>query len=172
MVMTAFFGCELLDDDNTSHPNEGGVNLEVDWSNTANQPTSAYRARAISPSGSIRDFGNLTGTNNLLVVPPGDVVLYVFNDAEHVSVFGKKVTINNTQTPGPFYSYSSSVFTERDKDINHTAEMIQQTGELKISLAIKPASMLGKVKSISAVLNGVYTEWRKYHFNGRWLHHQ
>ena len=157
-VMSAFFGCSVFDDNNTTHPNEGGIKLVVDWSNTANQSPSAYRARVISSSGTIRDFGNLTGTNNLLVVSPGDAELYVYNETEHVSLFGKKVTFNNVQTPDLFYSYSSPVFTERDKDINHTAVMVQQTGELNISFAIKPASMLSKVKSVSAVLEGVYTE--------------
>ena len=71
-VMISLFGCEV-ENDNTSHPNDGGISLVVDWSNTANQPNSSYRARVVAPSGSIRDFGNLSGTNNLLVVSPGEI---------------------------------------------------------------------------------------------------
>jgi len=156
-VVSAFVGCEIFDRNRTSHPNDGGINLEVDWSQTANQPPSSYRARVVAPSGTNRAF-NLTGNNNLLVVMPGEATLYVYNEAEHVSISGKKAKVNNAQIPGIFYSYSSQVFTERDRDISHKAVMNQQTGELKISLAIKPAAMIGKVKSVSAVLEGVYSE--------------
>ena len=156
IVTFSFYGCSVFDD-NMSHPDEGGINLGIDWSRTANQSPSVYQARVVAPSGAIRDFSNLSGTNNLLVVSPGEGVLYVYNEAEHVSVFGKSVKVNNVQTPGMFYSYSSPVFTERNKDINHSAIMIQQTGELRISFAIKPQSMISRIRNISAVLEGVST---------------
>ena len=157
-IVFSFSGCEVFDNDNTKHPNEGGINLEIDWSKTTNESSVVYRACFVSPSGSIRDFNNLTGINNLLVVSPGEGVLYVYNEVEHVSVFREKANVKNVQMPGMFFSYSSPVFTERDKDIYHSAIMIQQTGELKISLAIKPFAMNNKIRSVSAVLDGVFTE--------------
>jgi hypothetical protein len=156
-AISAFFGCEIFDKDKTSHPNDGGINLEIDWSETAGQSPSTLRSRFVAASGAHRDF-NLAGNNNLLVVMPGEGTLYVYNEAENISVSEGKARVNSTQIPGMFYSYASPVFTERDRDIAHTAVMNQQTGELKISLAIKPAAMLDKVKTVSAVLEGVYSE--------------
>ena len=157
VMISIFSGCEIFDKNNTSHPNDGGINLEVDWSITSNQPPETCRVRVVTSAGTTRDF-NFSGKDKLLVVMPGEAMLYVYNEAEHISVTGKKAKINSTQNPGLFYSYSSQVFTERDKDISHVAVMTQQTGELKISLAIKPAAMISKVKNISAVLEGVFSE--------------
>jgi len=157
-VINLFFGCDIFDKDRTSHPNEGGIEMMVDWSKTANQPPAVYRARVIATSGATRDFNNLTGIQNLLLVSPGEAVLYVYNDADHITVAGNKARVSQAQNPGMFYSYASRIVTERDKDISHTALMNQQTGELKISLAIKPADMIPKVKSIHATLEGVASE--------------
>ena len=157
-VVNLFFGCDIFDKDRTSHPNEGGIEMMVDWSKTANQPPAVYRARVIATSGATRDFNNLSGAQNLLLVSPGEAVLYVYNEAEHVSVAGNKARVSQAQNPGMFYSYSSRIVTERDRDISHTAVMNQQTGELKISLAIKPADIIPKVKSIHATLEGVASE--------------
>ena len=150
-VMSVFFGCAALDDEN-----DGGIYLVVDWSKTANQSPLPLLARFVTTSGTTRDFNLID--NRLLAVMPGEGTLYLYNEAEHVSVSGKKARVNGDQNPGLFYSYSSPVFTERDNDIRHTAMMNQQTGELRMSFAIKPAAMINKVKSISAVLEGVYLE--------------
>jgi len=158
LIISTFIGCEVFDRQHTSHPNDGGINLTVDWSQMTNQPPSVYRARVVAASGATRDFNNLTGDHNLLVVPPGEAVMYVYNEAEQISIAGYKAKVNPAQNPGMFYTYSSQVFTERDKDINHTAVMNQQTGELKISLAIKPADMINKVKTVNATLDGVALE--------------
>ena len=157
LILYSFFGCSIFDHNNTSHPNEGGINLEVDWSDTAGQPLSSYRAQFVATSGETRAF-NLNDNNKLLLVMPGEGMLYVYNEAENISISGNKVSVTGDQSPGLFYSYSSPVFTERDQDISHTAIMRQQTGELKIAFAIKPAGMISMVKSVTAVLEGVYSE--------------
>jgi len=156
-VLSVLFGCDILDKDKTSHPNEGGINLDIDWSKTTGQSAPALKARFMAATGSIQDF-HINGNNNLLVVKPGEGTLYVFNEAEHVTVTGIKANVSSNQNPGMFYSYYGQVFTERDQDIDHTAVMTQQTGEVKISLAIKPASIISKVKTVSAVLEGMYSE--------------
>ena len=109
-AIVAFCGCE--NKDNTSHPNEGGINLVVDWSKTTNQSPSLYRARFIATTGASREF-NLENSNELLVVMPGEGMLYVYNEAENISISGKKISVNTNQSPGLFYSYASSVFTDR-----------------------------------------------------------
>ena len=157
IVIFSIGGCDIFDHDNTSHPNEGGINLVVDWSKTGNQPPSSYQARFIASSGESRVF-NLQNNNELLVVMPGEGMLYVYNDAENIAISGKKVSVHANHPPELFYSYAGSVFTERDKDISHIATMVQQTGELRISFAIKPAAMISQVKSVTAVLEGVYSE--------------
>ena len=162
-TVLTFSGC---DDDKhqTSHPDEGGIMLTIDWpkSESSTLPVS-YQASVIYSSGESRIFDNLSGTTNNLVVDPGKATIYVYNKAENVSIFGKKATISNSGAgiapmPDLFYSYSGEISTERDRDIPLTATMSRQTGELKLSFAIKPAAMIDKVKSISAVLDGVASE--------------
>ena len=159
LAISALFGCE----DPASYPNESGINLTVDWSEVTTDVPTIYRARAIFSSGFTRDFDELKGTTNLLVVNPGEVMLYVYNNAEHISVSGNKARVNTENgsiapNPGLFFSYYTQVFSEQDKDISQTAVMKQQTGEIKISLALKPANQISKVKTISAVLEGVASE--------------
>ena len=161
LTISALFGCEDLFD--TSHPDAGGINLTVDWSEVETVVPTIYRARAIFPSGFTRDFDNLGGTTNLLPVEPGEVKLYVYNSADFISVSGNKArvhTVNGSIAPSPglFFSYYTQVFTEQDKDIPQIAVMQQQTGEMKFTFAIKPAEMIGKVKTVHAVLEGVASE--------------
>ena len=158
-LISTFFGCND-DKFNTLHPKEGGIALTVDWSKASSNTPSTYQALVVYPSGESKVFDNLSGTTNNLNVEPGEATIYVYNRAEHISVSGSNVSVNTVDggiapNPGLFFSHSGKVFTERDKDIAHNAVMNRQTGELKFSLAIKPASMIDKVKAIHAVLEGV-----------------
>ena len=163
MVISTFSGCNDDDNYNTSHPEEGGVTLTMDWSKAESPIPSTYHAYITSPSGKNRFFENLSGTTNNLVVEPGKAMLYVYNEAEHISVSEKKAIIDNIggdipSNPGLFYLYSGEIHTERDQDLPQTAVMNRQTGELKITIAIKPAAMIDKVKTIKAVLGGIASE--------------
>ena len=158
-VIFSFAGCDKDPKYLTSHPEEGGINLTMDWSNAGTQTPESYQAYVVSSAGGPKLFEGLRGNTNNLVVPPGDATVYVFNVAENISRSEGKATISNTgsgisHNPGLFYSWSGPVFTERDRDITQMASMKRQTGELKLSIAIKPASMIDKVKSVSAVLDG------------------
>ena len=163
LAISALFGCETDDHFNTSHPDEGGIILTVDWSQVTTAAPATYQARAIFASGFTRDFDNLVGRTNLLVVEPGEATLYVYNEAEYISVSKEKARVhtvdgNVAPNPGLFFVYAGKVVTERDKEFAHTAVMNQQTGEMKLSFAIKPAEMINKVKSIHAKLEGVASE--------------
>jgi len=162
IVLATLAGCDT-DKFNTSHPDEGGVILTMDWSNIESTVPSTYHANIISTSGQNKLFNNLSGSSNNLVVDPGEATLYVYNSAEHISVTGNKATIINDATgivanPGLFYTFSKQIVTERDQDITQTALMRQQIGEFKISFAIKPAAMIPKIRKVSAVLEGVASE--------------
>ena len=164
IAISSFFGCNPDDKYNTSHPKEGGIILTMDWSNVTSNAPSTYQAQVVYASGSSKVFNNLQGTTNNLIVEPGEATVFVYNEAEHISVNGKKASVNTMDggiaaNPGLFYSYSGKIFTERDKDISQNAVMNQQTGELKFSFAIKPASMIDKVKAVHAVLEGVTSEF-------------
>lgn len=159
VVISTFSGCNDDENYNTSHPDEGGIILTMDWSNIESSIPSTYHVYVTPSSGKNIFFENLGGTTNNLVVEPGEAVIYVYNEAEHISISEKKAIISNTGTgitanPGLFYAYSGKVSTERDRDITQTALMNRQTGELKFSIAIKPVAMIEKVKSIHAVLEG------------------
>ena len=161
IVLATLAGC--TDKFNTSHPDEGGVVLTIDWSNIESAVPSTYHAYVSASSGKNRFFGNLSGFTNNLVVEPGEAMLYVYNNAEHISVNENKANILNdgarsAANPGLFYSFSKQIVTERDQDIDQIALMNRQTGELKISLAIKPAAMIAKIRKVSAVLEGVASE--------------
>ena len=161
-VILMFPGCD--DEKNqTSHPDEGGITLTTDWSKAGSSVPTTYQAYIVSSSGETKLFENLSGTTNNLVVKPGDATFYVFNKAENVSISDKKVIINNAgvgivSNPGLFYSFSGQVTTVRDRDIAQTAQMERQIGELKISLAIKPAMMIDKIKTINATFDGIASE--------------
>ena len=162
IAILALSGCKK-DNHQTSHPDEGGIRLSVDWSNAGTDIPQSYQARIISSSGITQDFPNLSGSANDIVVDPGDAMMYVYNTAQDITLFGKKATVAGVgagiaANPGWFYCYSTEIHTERDRDIAKTALMIQQTKELKISLAIKPASKIDQVKTIKAVLEGVASE--------------
>ncbi|MDR2774542.1 MAG: hypothetical protein LBC19_07355 [Tannerella sp.] len=161
ITILAFSGC---DDENfnTSHPDEGGIILTTEWPDNENA-TQTYRARIITPSGFIRDFDGLSGGTNTLVVNPGDAALYVYNHAENITVFGNIATVTGAGAgtaayPGSFFSSFGQVYTQQDRDVRHTAPMCRQTGELKLSLAIKPAAMINRVKAVRATLEGVASE--------------
>ena len=161
-LIASLTGC-YADKFNTSHPDEGGIVLTMDWSNIESAVPSTYQAYITSSSGQNKFFENLSGVSNNLVVDPGEAVLYVYNSAENISVNGNKANIINngrgiTSTPGLFYTFSKQIVTERDKDITQTALMNRQTGELKISIAIKPAAMIAKIRTVSAVLENVASE--------------
>jgi hypothetical protein len=158
-ALLAFPGC---DDENfnTSHPDEGGIILTTEWSQSENAIPAIYQARVIFPSGFIRDFDELSGETNNLVVDPGDATLYVYNRAEHITIFENKAIVNDDGVgiaayPGAFYSSFGQVYTQQDQDVRHIAQMRRQTGDLKLSLAIKPAAMINQVKAIRATLEGV-----------------
>ncbi|MDR2680608.1 MAG: hypothetical protein LBC47_07355 [Tannerella sp.] len=165
ILIIAFTGCT---DDNfrTLHPDEGGIILTTEWVNNENAAISTYRARAVSPSGFIREFDNLSGTTNNLVVEPGDVTLFVYNDAEHIQISNDRATVTSAgnttggiaANPGQFFSSCGKVRTEQDQDTPHTALMIRRTGSLKLSFAIKPVAMISRVKAIRASLEGVAAE--------------
>ena len=162
IALATLTGCDS-DKFNTSHPNEGGIVLTMDWSNIESAVPSTYQAYVTTSSGQNKFFNNLSGVTNNLVVDPGEVVLYVYNNAEQISVSGNKANIANdgagiAANPGLFYTFSKQIVTERDNDIEQVALMNRQTGELKISLAIKPASMIANIQKVSAVLEGVASE--------------
>ncbi|MDR0796981.1 MAG: hypothetical protein LBE79_13190 [Tannerella sp.] len=162
IALFAFFGCEA-ENFGSLHPNEGGITLTVDWSGTAAAVPEVYRARAVFASGFTRDFVNLRGATNLLTVEPGEAMLYVYNEAEHISISGHKARVNTVDggiaaNPGLLFTHSRQVVTEKGKEVAHTAVMQRQTGELRFSFAIKPASMISRVKSVKAVLEGVASE--------------
>ncbi|MDR1380720.1 MAG: hypothetical protein LBJ47_04490 [Tannerella sp.] len=148
----------------TSHPDEGGVVLTTDWDGGAEVALPpVYKARIVSLSGKTQDFDNLSGATNSLVVEPGEATLYVYNPAENITVFGTKATVDRSgagisAVPETFFSYSGQIYTEQDLDVPHTALMRRRTGDLKLSLAIKPASAIGLVKAVSAELDGVASE--------------
>ena len=159
-ILFAFSGCNSEDKFNTSHPDDGGINLTVDWPQIATQTPSNYLARIVYPSGTVKVFENLSGASNNLVVEPGKATIFVYNAAEQIRISGIKAIVNEVNGgianyPGAFFSYHGQIFTERDKDINQKVVMNQQTGELKFSFAIKPAQMINKVKNIHVVLEGV-----------------
>lgn len=161
IIIVAFSGCK--EDHNTSHPDEGGIILTMDWSEVEGAIPSTYHANIISSSGKNSSFNHLNGTTNNLVVEPGGAVIYVYNEAERISVTEKKIMVANVGTgiaadPGLFFSYAGDIYTERDRDIEKTALMTRQTGELKLSIALKPASVIDKIKTIRAVLDGVASE--------------
>ena len=162
IVLIAISGC--TDDEklkpNTSHPDKGGVILTMDWSEVESDIPSTYKAYIVYESGKDTLFDNLGGASNNLVVEPGKAMLYVYNEAEHIHVEGGKATIENdgewiTANPGLFYSFSTEIFTEPDKDINQVALMTRQTGELKFIMALRPEHLVDQLKSITAVLEGV-----------------
>jgi hypothetical protein len=135
----------------------------MDWSKAESSISSTYHAYIISSSGKNQFFRNLSGTSNNLVVEPGEAMIYVYNEAEHISISETKAVISDTDAgiasvPGLFYSYSGEIYTERDRDAAKTAIMNRQTGELKLTLAIKPAAMIDKIKTIHAVLEGIASE--------------
>ncbi len=147
----------------TTHPDKGGIILTADWSNAGTTIPTTYHASIISTTGNIENFPGLSGTTNTLVVEPGQAMAYVYNDAENITVSGKKVTVtavgvNVAAIPGRFFCFAGKISTERDRDVALTALMNQQTKELGITLAIKPASMIHKVRSINATLHGVASE--------------
>jgi len=162
IAVSTLFGCTDDDKYNTSHPTKGGVILTVDWSNIESDMPSTYKAYIVYPSGKDTLFNNLSGTSNTLIVEPGKATLYVYNDAEHVHVEGSKATIKSDgdyipSNPGAFYSFSTEIYTEKDKDIELIALMKQQTAELNFYINI-PTSSLDGMKSITAVLEGVASE--------------
>ena len=165
LLFIVIIGC--TDDEkpkpNTSHPDKGGVILTIDWSEIESDIPSTYKAYIVYASGKDTLFDNLSGASNNLVVEPGKAMLYVYNEAEHIHVEGGKASIENdgewiTANPGLFYSFSTEIFTERDKDINQVALMKRQTGELQFTITLKPAHLVDKIKSISIDFQGVASE--------------
>jgi hypothetical protein len=135
----------------------------MDWSGVETAIPSTYQAFFTGSSGQGRLFHNLSGSKNTLVVPPGEGAIYVYNEALSISFVGSKARISQAGSgiaslPGLLYTYSGEVFTERDREVEKTAFMNRQTGELKLTFALKPATLTGKVKSINAVITGVASE--------------
>ncbi|MDR1524448.1 MAG: hypothetical protein LBS79_04185 [Tannerella sp.] len=164
ILIIAFFGC-CDEQYNTQHPDEGGIILTTEWPNDMDDALSTYRARVVSLSGFIREFNNLSGATNSLVVEPGEATLFVYNNAEHIQISGDRATVTAagnaagiTTTPGTFFSYCGKVRTEQDRDTPHTALMVRRTGSLKLSFAIKPVAMISRVKAVRAALEGVASE--------------
>ncbi|MDR2232496.1 MAG: hypothetical protein LBE56_05155 [Tannerella sp.] len=161
MVIATLFGCD--DKFQTSHPNEGGIVLMMDWSDVKTEIPPVYQARVIQSTGFIRDFDGLIGETNMLLVEPGEVSLYVYNNAENILVSSNKAIVrsrngNFLSNPGAFFSGYQQVSTEADSETPLTVRMSQQTGELKLALAVKPAEMIDKIKTINVTLEGVSTE--------------
>ena len=163
ILILAFFGCCTDESYNTQHPDEGGIILTTEWLNNENATISTYRAYAVSSSGFARRFDNLSGTTNNLVVEPGEVTLFVYNDAEHIQISGNRATVaaagaGISAMPGLFFSSCGNVRTEQDRDTPYTALMVRRTGSLKLSFAIKPVGMIGRVQTVRAALDGVASE--------------
>jgi hypothetical protein len=161
-TILAFSGCGD-ESFNTLHPDEGGIILTTEWLENENTAPSTYQARVIFFSGFIRDFDGLSGETNNLVVKPGDVTLYVYNRAENIIISGNKAIVNGVDGiiasyPGLFFSSFGEVYTEQDRDVRHRALMRRQTGDLKLSIAIKPPAAIDQVKTIRATLEGVASE--------------
>ncbi len=161
MAIATFFGC--VDDNQATHPDEGSIVMTMDWSNIQTAIPSTVQVYIESASGKNRLFENLDETSNILSIHPGEAILYVYNHVEHITIVGNKAKIRTqgsgiVTNPGNFYTFSKKITTERDKTVRQTALMVSQTGDLKMSIAIKPASMIEKVRSVSAVLSGVATE--------------
>ena len=159
----SFFGCDDPAKHQTSHPEDGGINLTIDWSTESSSKVETYNAHIVFASGTTMRFEGLSGVTNNFIVNPGEATIYVFNDADNINISGRKASIKNSgagisPNSGLFYSWSGQVYTERDKDITETALMNRQTGELKISFAIKPASMIDKIKNVSAKIDGIASE--------------
>jgi hypothetical protein len=159
-MILAFLGSCEDEKFNTRHPGEGGIILTAEWPDSETAPAT-YRACVLSQSGVIRDFGTLSGTTNSLVVEPGDATLYIYNNAEHIIVSDDRTTatVGSSGTgiapnPGIFFSYCEQLRTEQDEDLPHTALMNRRTGDLKLSLAIKPAAMISRVRAVYAELQG------------------
>jgi hypothetical protein len=148
----------------TSHPEQGGVVLTMNWdggAETALPPV--YNACFISPSGKTQDFDRLSGETNNFIVEPGDVTLCVYNPAESIFVFGTKAIVNRAGSriaanPGQFFSYSGQIHAKQDRDTPHTAQMLRRTGDLKLSIAIKPESAIDWIRAVYAELDGVASE--------------
>jgi hypothetical protein len=160
-MLLAFLGSCEDEQFNTQHPKEGGLILTTEWSDNATAPA-IYQACVISQSGIARDFENLSGMTNSLVVEPGDATLYIYNDAEQIRISDDKATATVTSAgagiaanPGTFFSYYGQIHTKQDQDIPYTALMSRRIGGLKLSIAIKPAAMIDRVKAIYAELEGV-----------------
>ena len=163
IAILALSGCKVDEKYQTSHPDKGGIHLTVDWSNAGAEIPQTYQASVISSSGIAEDFPDLSGIANEIVVVPGEAVMYVYNNAQNITILGEKATVASVGSgiainPGWFFTCSEEINTKRDRDVAITALMNQQTRELKMSLAISPASMISNVKAITAVLDGVASE--------------
>jgi hypothetical protein len=161
IMILAFLGSCEDEQYNTQHPKEGGIILTTEWSDNETAPAT-YQACVISQAGIARDFENLSGTTNSLVVEPGDATLYIYNDAENIRISDDKrtATVGSAgagiaASPGIFFSYYGQIHTKQDQDFPHTALMNRRVRDLKLSFAIKPAAMIDRVKAIYAELEGV-----------------
>jgi hypothetical protein len=159
VTILTFSGCRDNENDRTLHPEEAGILLTMDWSNITGPPPSSCQARSFSAETS-RLFENLDNETNRLVIEPGDAILLVYNLAEHISLSGKKATVDHNSAgvvpdPGHFFSYSGQVYIGHNGDVALTALMRQQTGDLKLSFAIKPAAMINQVKQVDMEMTGI-----------------
>jgi hypothetical protein len=163
IAILSFAGCRQDEKHQKHQPDEGGIVLTVDWSKTEAVAPTEYHVRVSFPSGVSQEFANLKGRVNTLPVDPGELVLYVYNKPEGAGIFRNKVIISGAGSgisahPGMFFLWSGKVNAQRDHSISQTAEMIQQMGELRITLSIKPAAMVGSVRTITGTLEGVASE--------------
>ena len=163
IVISAFTGCSDDKNPNTSHPQEGGINLTMDWSNVESDIPTTYNVYIAYDSGKDTLFDNLSGESNNLIVKPGKAVLYAYNETEHFYVSEGKAKIRNDGTsipsnPGLVYSFSTEIFTEKDKDIHLNAVMKPQFKEINLNMTAKPVHYVYKIKSISTSFEGVASE--------------
>jgi len=159
-MICAFVGCE---DPLTSHPDEGGIILSIDWSRVKPDVQPSCQVRVIYPSGEIQEFTDIGGGTNDIIVKPGEADMFVFSKSDNVAVAGSKAVIgsqgtNITANAGLFCSYYEKIDTKKDTEINKTAVMNRQTGDLKLSFALTPAGIADKITSASFSLSGVCNE--------------
>lgn len=164
-VMLLLGSCDVKDPIYyTAHPNQGRVTLTTDWSHIGKGLTvpESYTVSAADYSAIV------SGTTNTLdyLFDPGTCEFRVYNTAEHISVDGTTATVASTptpaaqtgafinNTPGWFFSFSSDMLIEKDKELAMTATMQQHIGQLTLIIELTGGTA-AQVKEITATLTGV-----------------
>jgi len=155
-------GCE--EDYQTSHPEDGGILLSLDWSDTDIENTPDCQVRVIYATGEVADFNLPSSIETPIVVKPGDATLYVYSRSENINVTEGIATVRNSDNgsiidAGKFYYYSQAIHTEKDSDTPIRATMKKITKSLKTTFAILPAEINSSISNINMVLENVYSNF-------------